>query len=514
MIIPDYVEKNVKLFPNKTALIFEDRRITFTELKERVYRLSNGLLELGVKKGDRVAIIQDNCFEYPEMYYGISKIGAIITPLNYRLIGRELTFLINDSEANTLIIGKDFVEIMKPFQPELKFVKNYICIGDKPEGMINYDELVDRSSTKKPEVQVEPDDVSALLYTGGTTGRPKGVVLTHRNWTTSAITHIVELGLSYGDTDLIVTPLFHVGSRWPLFYNFSLGNTEIVLKRVDAEEILRTVEKEKVTIALWIVPVIRLLINNADLVKKYNASSLKLIVTGGAPISGAELKRFIELFNGVHVSQGSGQTETGKTSESRVNYFLDDPEKINVVGREAFNVEMRVVDDKDNDVPLGGVGEMIIRSEGVMKEYWKMPEETAEALKGGWHHTGDLVKIDKDRFVTYVDRKKDMIITGGENVYSKDVEDVIYEHKAVAEAAVIGIPDEKWGELIKALVVLKEREKATEQDIIAHCKERLTGFKCPKSVEFRDSFPKTGLGKIAKNVLRGKYWEGYERKIH
>jgi len=513
MIIPDYVEKNAKLFPNKTALVFGDRRINFTELKERVYRLSNGLLELGVKKGDRVAIIQDNCFEYPEMYYGISKIGAIITPLNYRFIGRELAFLLNDSEANTLIIGKDFVETMRPFQPELTFIKNYICIGDKPEGMINYDELLDRSSTQKPEVKVDPEDVSALLYTGGTTGRPKGVVLTHRNWTTTAITQIVELGLSYGDTDLIVTPLFHVGSSWPLFYNFTLGNTQVVLKRVDAEDILRTVEKERVTIALWIVPVIRLLINNPDLVKKYDVSSLRLIVTGGAPISVPELKRFIELFN-VEVSQGSGQTETGKTSENRVNRFLDDPEKAGSVGREAFNVEMRVVDDKDNDVPLGSVGEMIIRSEGVMKEYWKMPEETAEALRGGWHHTGDLVKIDKDRFVTYVDRKKDMIITGGENVYSKEVEDVIYEHKAVAEAAVIGVPDEKWGELIKALVVLKKGERATEQEIIAHCKERLTGFKCPKSVEFYDSFPKTGLGKIAKNVLREKYWKGYERRVH
>lgn len=514
MIIPDYVEKNARLFPNKSAIVFYDRRCTFSELKERVYQLSNGLLELGVKKGDRVAIIQDNCFEYPEMYYGISKIGAIITPFNYRLIGRELTFLLNDSEANTLIIGKDFVETMGPFRPELKFIKNYICIGDKPEGMINYDELVNRSSTKKPEVKVEPNDVSALLYTGGTTGRPKGVVLTHRNWEATATTQVVELGLHYGETDLIATPLFHVGSSWPLFYNFLLGSTEVIVKRVDVEDILRTVEREKVTITLWIVPVIRLVMSYPDLVKKYDLSSLKLVVTGGAPISGHELKRFIELLDGVQVSQGSGQTETGKTSENRVNHFLDDPEKIGSSGREAFNVEMRVVDDKDNDVPLGGVGEMIIRSEGVMKEYWEMPEETAEAMKGGWHHTGDLVKIDKDRFITYVDRKKDMIITGGENVYSKEVEDVIYGVKAVAEVAVIGIPDEKWGESIKALVVLKEGEEATEQELIAHCKKHITGFKCPKSVEFYDSFPKTGLGKIAKNVLREKYWEGYERRIH
>lgn len=513
MIIPDYVEKNAKLFPNKTALIFQDRKINFTELKERVYRVSNALMGLGVNKGDRVAVIQDNCLEYPEIYYGISKIGAIITPLNYRLIGKELIFLLNDSEANTLIIGKKFAETITPFKSELKFIKNYICIGEKPEGMMNYDDLVSRSLTERPGAKVGADDVCALLYTGGTTGRPKGVVLTHRSWTTTAITQIVELGLGYGDTDLIVTPLFHVGSSWPLFYNFMIGNTQIVFQSVDAEDILKTVAKEKVTTALWIVPVIRILLANANLVEKYDISSLRLIVTGGAPISGAELKRFVKLFNGVQVSQGSGQTETGKTSECRVNNFIDDSEKIGSAGREAFNVEIRVVDDTDNDVPLGSVGEMIIKSEGVMKEYWKMPEETAEALKGGWHHTGDLVRIDKDRFITYVDRKKDMIITGGENVYSKEVEDVIYGHEAVAEASVIGVPDEKWGESIKAMIVLKEGERATDQEIIAHCKEHLSGFKSPKSVEFYDSFPKTGLGKIAKNVIRAKYWKVYERRI-
>lgn len=511
MIIPDHVEKNARLYKNKIAVVFEDRRCTFGELKDRVYRLSNGLLDLGVKKGDRVAIIQDNCFEYPELYYGIGKMGGMITPLNYRLIGLELDYLLKDSEANTLIIGKDFVDTIRPFLPELQSIRNYICIGGKPEGMINYDELLSRSSAGKPRAEVRSDDLAALLYTGGTTGRPKGVIQTHKNWEATAITHVVECW-HYGQIDLIVTPLFHVGSSWPLFANFMLGNTEVILKRVDVEDLLRTVERERVTTSLWIAPAVKQVINYPGLAK-YDFSSLKLVVTGAAPLSEHELRRLVEVVK-CRVTIGGGQTETGKTSETIINDHLENSKRICSVGRNAFNMEIRVVDENDNDVAPGGVGELIARGDGVMQGYWKMPEETAQAMKGGWLHTGDLVRIDEEGYITYVDRKKDMIKTGGENVYSREVEEVLYKHRAIAEVAVIGIPHEKWGEAIKALVILREGEKPTEEELIAHCKKYIASFKCPKSVEFRESFPRTGLGKLAKNVLRDEYWRGYERKVH
>ncbi len=515
MIIPDYVEKNDRVYPDKTAIIYEyeDRRCSFREFKERVYRLANGLLKIGVKKGDRVAIIQDNCFEYPEIYLAIGKIGGVVTPLNYRLIGSELVYLLNHSESDTLIIGRDFIEAIDKFKSELKSVNNYICIGDKPEGMIDYDELLKLSSNQKPESQVNMDDLFCLLYTGGTTGKPKGVMLTHRNLFAACTTWIIEWGISHSDVNMIVTPLFHTASNWPLFCSFMLGNTQVILKGFDVEKMLETIEKEKVTYSVWLSAIVGSIINYHRF-KDFNLSSLKLITTGGGPLGEAQLRRLIELV-GCRVLHGGGQTETGPICTIRLEEHLDGPkERLGSAGKEAFNIELRVVDEQDNDVPLGGVGELCARGEAVMQGYWKMPDETAKSMRGGWQHTGDLVRIDEERYIYYVDRLKDMIKTGGENVYSKEVEDVIYGHPAVSEVAVIGVPDEKWGERVKALVILKEGETVTEEEIISHCKKHLAGFKCPKSVEFYNSFPKTGLGKIAKNILRDKYWKNYDKRIH
>jgi acyl-CoA synthetase (AMP-forming)/AMP-acid ligase II len=512
MIIPAYVEKNAKLYPDKTAIIFEDKRCSFRELSGRVYRFANALVELGVKKGDRVAILQDNCFEYPEIYFAIGKIGGVATPLNYRLIGSEIALLINHAEANTLVIGKGFVDRISPFVSELGTVKNTICIGGKPEGMMDYDELTCSASEEALGVEVGMEDLFCLAYTGGTTGRPKGAMLTHRNLHCACNSWIVQDEVPRG-VGMLVTPLFHVASLWPLFYNSMLGNTLVILKRVDVEAILRTVEKEKVKYSMWMAAIINFIINNPDM-KKYDLSSLDLITCGGAPLAAPQLRKLVELV-GCRVHYGGGQTEAGNIVSARVEEQLkNEPETLGAAGREAYDFELRVVDGQDNDVPVGVVGELCARGDTIMKGYWKMPEETAEAMRGGWFHTGDFVRMDDKAYVYYVDRKKDMIKTGGENVYSKEVEDAIYEHPAVAEVAVIGVPDEKWGEMVKALVVLKAGEAATEDEIISHCKQRLGSFKCPKSVEFYDRFPRTGLEKIAKNVLRERYWKGLERRIH
>ncbi len=502
--IPDYVDKDAKLHPKKTALIFEDRRCTFEELQQRVYRLSNALLAMGVKKGDRVAIIHDNCFEYPEMYFAIGKIGAVATPLNYRLIGSELAYLIKHSESNTVIMGQDFVEALAPFRHEFESVKNYICLGAKPEGMSNYDELLSSAPESKPEVEVSPDDLFCILYTGGTTGRPKGAMLTHRNLHSAAITWIVELRLSTRDVNMLITPLFHTGSNWFLFANLMLGNTQVILRRFEVEPMLKTIEKERVTFCTWLAAIVNTILSFPDF-NKYDLSSLRLVEAGGGPLGEAQLRKLIEMV-GCNVRHGGGQTEAGCICGIWLSENLEGPpQRLGSAGTEAFGIELRVVDDQDNDVPPGGVGELCARGEAVMQGYWRMPEETAESMKGGWQHTGDLVRIDEDGYITYVDRKKDMIKSGGENVYSKEVEDVIYAHPAVAEVAVIGIPDEKWGEAIKALVISKSGQTATAEEIIAHCKKNISSFKCPKSVEFCDSFPRTGLGKIDKKALREKY---------
>jgi acyl-CoA synthetase (AMP-forming)/AMP-acid ligase II len=512
MIIPDYVEKNAKLYPNKTAVVFEDRRCSFEELKGRVYRLANALLELGIRKGDRVAILQDNCFEYSEIFLAVGKIGGVVTPLNYRLIGSELVFLINHAEANTLIVGKNFVDRIAPVISELGTVKRYICLGDKPEGMMDYDQLISSAPDKPPEVEVGMEDLFCLAYTGGTTGRPKGAMLTHRNLHCACNSAIVEEEIPRG-VGMLVTPLFHVGSIWPLFYNFMLANTVVILRAVDARLMLEMAAREKVNFAMWIAPIINFVLNYPDL-EKYDLSSLDLIICGGAPLSPSQLKRLVELL-GCRVHYGGGQTEVGVVVSAKVEEQLkNEPETIGAGGRETYDFELRVVDEQGNDVPPGGVGELCVRSEAVMKGYWNLTEEIADGIRDGWKHTGDLVRIDEKGYVYYVDRKKDMIKTGGENVYSKEVEDAIVEHPAVAEVAVIGIPDEKWGEMVTALVVLREGQAATEEEIVSHCKKRLAGFKCPKSVEFYESFPKTGIGKVAKNVLREKYWKGFEKRVH
>ncbi len=512
MIIPACVEKNARLYPDKTAVIFEDRRCSFRELQGRVYRLANALLDLGVKKGDRVAVLSENCFEYPEIYLAVGKIGAVATPLNYRLAGSEIAFLVNHAEADTLLVGRELVDRLAPYISELRTVRNRICIGGKAEGMLDYDELTSSAPEKAPEAEVGMEDLFCLGYTGGTTGRPKGAMLTHRNMHCACNSWIVQDEVPRG-VGMLVTPLFHVASIWPLFFNFMLGNTLVILRRVDVDLILKTVEKEKVNYSMWIASIINFVLYHPDL-KRYDLSSLDLITCGGAPLAAPQLRKLVELV-GCRVHYGGGQTEAGNIVEALVEEQLkNDPETLGAAGRVAYDFELRIVDEQDNEVPVGTAGELCARSESIMKGYWKLPEETAEASRGGWHHTGDVVRMDEKGYVYFVDRRKDMIKTGGENVYSKDVEDVIYEHPAVKEVAVIGVPDEKWGEMVKALVVLKEGAAATEAEIIAHCKQRLGGFKCPKSVEFHDRFPRTGLEKIAKNVLRERYWKGFDRRVH
>lgn len=512
MIIPAYVEKNAKLYPDRMAIVFEGRRCSFKELEVRVYRLANVFMGLGVRKGDRVAVLLENCFEYPEIILAIGKIGAVAAPLNYRLIGSELAFLINHAEASILIISKNFVDRIASFIPGLGTVKNYICIGGKPEGMSDYDELVSASLERAPVVEVGMEDLFCIAYTGGTTGRPKGAMLTHRNLHCACNSAIIEEEIPRG-VGMVVTPMFHVGGIWPLFYNFMLGNTVVILRTVDGKLMLETVEREKVNYAKWIAPIINFVLNYPD-AEKYDLSSLELITCGGGAMSPSQMKGLVELLK-CRVHYGAGQTEAGNIVSAKVeNQLKNEPETLGAAGRETHDFKIKVVDEQDNEVPLGEVGELCVMSEAVMKGYWKLPEETAEALRGGWQHTGDLVRMDEKGYVYFVDRKKDMIKTGGENVYSREVEDVIVEHPAVAEVAVIGVPDEKWGETVKALVVLKKGQVATGEEILSHCKRRLAGFKCPKSVEFYESLAKTGTNKIAKNVLRGKYWKGFERRIH
>ncbi|MDP2645147.1 MAG: long-chain-fatty-acid--CoA ligase [Desulfobacterales bacterium] len=515
MIISDFLEKNAKVYPERIAIVdqVKDVRLTFRQVQERVYRLANALSGLGVAKGDRVAVIQDNCFEWLEIYLAIGKIGAVATPLNYRLIGKELADLLNHSGSETLIAGSDFVPVIEPFTDRLAALKHTIVMGKPLEGTLNYDTLLAEAPAGRPQEIIARDDLFCLLYTGGTTGRPKGAMLSHHNLTAVCTTWIIEWGLSHDEVGMIVTPLFHTGSNWPLFAGFMMGNTQVILKGVDFATMFATIQQERVTYSLWLSAIVGLIIND-ERFHQYDLSSLNLVMTGGGPLGEAQLRKLIDVL-GCRVSHGGGQTETGPICHIRLEDHLDGPgRRLGSAGQEVFNMELKVVDADDRPVPPGGVGELCARGDALMKGYWKMPAETRESMKDGWQHTGDLVRIDEDGFIYYVDRLKDMIKSGGENVFSKEVEDVIYALPPVAEVAVIGVPDDTWGEAVKALVIVKPGMTLTQEEVISHCRKSLSGFKCPKSVEFGGQFPKTGLGKIAKNLLREKYWEGLERRIH
>jgi long-chain acyl-CoA synthetase len=516
MIIPDYVERNAKFYPNKTAIkVVGDRSCTFSELKERMYRLANGLLQIGLNRGDRVAVLAENCLEYPEMYFGTAKAGGVMAPLNYRFAPREVSALTNESGATVFIMQAQYADMVKSLQPELKTIKRYICIGDTPEGMLNYDALLAASPATNPGIERSSEDLFCLMHTGGTTGTPKLTMITHRNEVSRAVVWIIETGITYGDVFMVFSPLFHTGASWPLLFNTILGNTFVILKRFDVAEMAKTIEEDKVTATMVMSQIVPNFTNHPAVAeKKHDLSSLRLILVGAAVLPEPHLRRLLELFPGCRVTNNGGQTECGIFSGIRLDEHIGGPPEIlNSAGRASINMEIKIVDENDKELPPGEAGELCVRGDGVMKGYWNKPEETAWSMRGGWQHTGDVCKIDEEGYLYYVDRKKDMIKSGGENVYSKEVEDALYTHPAVAEVAVIGIPDEKWGEAVKALVVLKKQEKITAEELIAHSRNYIAGYKCPKSIDFLDSMPRTPLGKVDKPKLREPYWQGLGRKL-
>jgi long-chain acyl-CoA synthetase len=511
----DLLNRNAKTYPDKTALIFEDKRYTFKQVNQRVNSLVNALASMGVKKGDRVALLAYNCSQYFEVF-NVAKAGMICVPLNYRSVARELIYLINNSGANTLIVEKEFINTILSIRNELAGVKNYICLDGEAEGMASYEQLISRFPPDEPTGKLDTEDPCTLFYTSGTTGRPKGSLHTHK----SILAEAAAVGQNFTPADiaLCVMPFFHVaGSAVYLFPAFASGATVVIHKKFDETDILKTIEREKITYICLVPAMIIRLLDHPDL-DKYDLSSLHTIVYTGAPMPFEALKKGVKRFGKIFV-QLLGQTETlNLTILGKEDHNIEGSEKLikrlESVGRPPNANEVRIVDENLKDVPVGQVGEIVAKSDRMMKEYWKMPKETAEIMRGGWLHTGDLGRKDEDGYIYIVDRKKDMIISGGENIYSREVEEVLYTHPAVQEAAVVGIPDEKWGEAVKAVVVLRKGMTATEGEIIDLCKEHLASYKKPKSVEFWDSLPMTGSGKIMKNEIRERYWQGYEKRVH
>lgn len=517
MVVGDIVRRNARRFPHQPALVFGEHRLTWGEANERVNRFCHSLLNLGLSKGERVVLFSKNSHQFVETWFALAKAGLIgITP-NYRLGGKELIYIINDSGASAVILSDEYVEVLRGILPEISGVRYLIGIGKDHHLPHDYETMVRDGVPEEPHVPVEDGDIHLLMYTSGTTGVPKGAVWTHKSSITPYWDLIIATHLGVNDVNLNILPLCLAGGNMTCMTFCLRGASTVILKEFDPIRIFETIEKEKVTATTLVPTMIINLINHPE-IKKYDLSSLKKIMYGSAPISLEVLKQAMAAFRCDFI-QCYGATETNAFTGYLLakDHVIDGSEKqvrrLASCGKEAIWAEQRVVDENGNDVKGDEVGEIIIKGDGVIKEYWKAPEKTKDTIKDGWWHSGDMAKVDEDGYIYIVDRKIDMIISGAINIYPREIENVLYSHPAVKEAVVIGVPDQEWGEAIKAVIQLKEGMRATEQDIIDFCKQHLASYKKPKSVDFIDQFPLGTGGKILKRVVREQYWEGKERKV-
>ncbi|MFZ7110197.1 MAG: class I adenylate-forming enzyme family protein [Desulfatiglandales bacterium] len=508
----DVIYRNALLRADWEAFIYGKERITFAQFNGRVNNLIHALLSLGVVKGDVLGILSWNGLECNDICGAAMKGGYIASPFNPRLKAEELQYLINYSEANTLFVGAEFIEMVGELRPRLTKVKHFISLGEPFSGMISYEKLLVGDGDREPDVQVEEDDPLIIFYTSGTTGLPRGALYTHFRKMEESRTKALQLRVEEGDRSVAVLPLFHIGG-WSYFWTFfCAGACNIIMsqRNFDPEATLRTIQDEKAT-DIHIVPTQLVAILNLDNLEDCDLSALKRIWYAASPMPTEILRRGIEAF-GPRFMQCYGQSESGpditflSDRDHQVVYKSADEQAILAsCGRPCETVHMRIIDEANNDLGPGEVGEIIVRSKRVMKEYWRRPDETSETLIDGWLHTGDMGYYDDKGYVFIVDRKKDMIITGGENVYPREVEEILYRHPAINEAAVIGIPDPYWVEKVHAVVTLKRGAQATEEEIREFCKAHLAGYKTPKSVEFVISLPKNPQGKILKRELSAGY---------
>jgi acyl-CoA synthetase (AMP-forming)/AMP-acid ligase II len=494
------------------GIIYEDKRYTWQDINARVNGLANGLLALGLNKQDRVAILCRNCNQYLEFYFATAKAGLVAVPLNTWFIGKELSYLINSSGARALIVDENYLNIAETLKVDT--VEHYIGFGNKHPYTHDLETLIRESLEEEPRVEIDEDDLFALSYTSGTTGTPKEAMITHKNSIAATWRMALELRIEPHSVYVLHAPMFFAaggGGRFPCI----LTGCKVIIMAYEAGAFLRTIEKERVTHFTGSPTPIKRLVDHPE-VTKYDLSSVRVIGLTGAPHSIAEIRSIEKVFGHVWYSSW-GMTETCacgtmlQPEEVEVKGPLS--KRMTSVGKAQIGLEVSAVDEHGDEIPHNGkdVGELVVRGDIVMKGYWNAPEETVNSMKDGWLGTGDMVTIDEEGYIYIVDRKKDLIISGGINISAREIEEVIYTHPAVAHCAVIGVPDEKWGETPKAVVVLKKGMKAAEDEIIELCRQNLASYKKPTSVDFVDSLPLTPTGKILKREVKEEYRRRFEK---
>lgn len=502
MYLTQGLHRAVQSTPDAVATVFGDRERTFREHVDRIARFAGALQGLGVQSGGRVAMLSLNSDRYAEYLLAVPWADAVLNPVNIRWSPREIAYSLNDSGTEVLLVDDTFVPGVAPLREACPGVHTFVYCGEAeaPEGTVSYEELV-AGSDHVPDARRSDDEIAGVFYTGGTTGFPKGVMLSHKNLVTSALGTVATGELLSGEARFMhAAPMFHLADLAAWAGQVLLGGPHIMIPAFEPKAMLEAIEKHRPTDVLVVPTMLQLLVDHPA-VAEHDLSSMQRILYGGSPIGEGLATRTLKLFPGVRMTQAYGMTEVSPVA----TLLLPDDHKgatIRSGGRAAPHSEIQVIDAEGLPVPAGAVGEVCVRGGHVMLGYWNKPEETADVLVDGWYRTGDLGYVDEEGFLFLVDRLKDMIVTGGENVYSAEVESALSKHPAVAQSAVIGIPNDRWGETVHAVIVLKDGAEVTVEELQGFCREHIAGYKAPRSIEFAAELPMSGAGKILKRELR------------
>ena len=518
MYLTQALHRAVQQHPDRIAVRFGGRQQTFRQFADRVARLAGALRKLGMQTGDRVAMLSLNSDRYLEYQMAVPWGGGVLNPCNIRWSAAEILYSLNDSGSTILLVDESFRPMVEQFRGDAASLREVIYCGDgdAPAGMHGYEALL-AASEPVPDSLRRGDDLAGIFYTGGTTGFPKGVMLSHGNLCSSGLALHAEGLATQGGTYLHAAPMFHLADMGISMPHWIEGNTHAIVPAFNPELVLDALERERVTHVLLVPTMIQMLVDHPAMKKPRDLSALQSIGYGASPISEAVIERAMAALPGVAFVQAYGMTELSPLATINPAWYHTPQArklgKLRSAGRASFICEVKILDALGVEVPRGTVGEVVVRGPNVMQGYWNQPGLTAAAVQGDWMHTGDAAWMDDDGFIFIADRLKDMIISGGENVYSAEVENALAQHPAIAACAVIGVPSDEWGEAVHAVVVRRPDHAVSAQVLIAHCKELIANYKCPRSVEFVDALPLSGAGKVLKTKLREPYWQGRERAV-